>query len=304
VDLLARCAATAGDGGVVRGGDALGAWLPGAPEPVREGLRRWVQAHPVEVPGDLPDIPGAGLAVPSPSGSWRIVLGEGVAAVLDHVGYRSRLDGPARAVVHHPVALTLTPDGDREVPAPEVVLGRGWALGSGVRAGSSVAGRVAGVLGTAAAEVAATACGCGAHSHPLTLACPRCDRPAERPRRPVRVPGLPVAWVRCDDGRVLPLAGTTLVGRDPWGDPDVAAGRIGGLQMADTERTVSRQHALLRVDGWTVTVQHRGGPNPTVVRPRGAQEVRLLAEDDETPVVPGTALRLGRRWLVLDVVRR
>lgn len=80
----------------------------------------------------------------------------------------------------------------------------------------------------------------------------------------------PIGVLVASDGRRFELSRPVVIGRDPRFDADLAdAHRVRVLR-----RDVSRRHAIVRVDGWTATVEDAGSTNGTLlVSPDGEQQV-------------------------------
>jgi len=57
-----------------------------------------------------------------------------------------------------------------------------------------------------------------------------------------------------------------VIGREPQHDPDVLAGAVRPLRIADTEGVVSRRHARVALIGWDVHVVDLGSANGTFVQ--------------------------------------
>ena len=90
-----------------------------------------------------------------------------------------------------------------------------------------------------------------------------------------------------DDASVMVITDTTLVGRDPAGDPQVASGALPGVALTGADMSVSRVHAEIRVHGSDVSVVDRGSTNGTYLRRAGGDATRRL-----DPLTP-THLGLG-----------
>lgn len=241
---------------------------------------------------------GATVVVASTTGPF-VRLGGGITLVTDHVGYRSRRRGPAQVLLREPVALLVGIDSDVDLSTVGASVA-GQRLREGARSAAAVAVDLGVSIGAARGPVHGVRCTCDAFVHPQVLTCARCARPVTSPRQTVTEPGLPVAWLTLDDGRRRALAGRLVIGRAPGLADAVAARAAAPLRLDDTERSVSRTHAELWVDGWTVWARNLEARNGTFLRPKGADDGLLLRGSDASPVLPGTAVRLGRRWLAID----
>ena len=144
-------------------------------------------------------------------------------------------------------------------------------------------------------------CGCGGFVHPLALQCPACGGQVTPPRRVQRELRPPIVRLVMDDGRVIALTGDVVIGRRPSIDPEVIAGRMTALTINDPERTVSRVHAQLTIDGWDLLLTDRNAENGTALKPSGVANFTRLPAGACVRVLPGTTIELGRRRIVLDV---
>jgi pSer/pThr/pTyr-binding forkhead associated (FHA) protein len=91
-----------------------------------------------------------------------------------------------------------------------------------------------------------------------------------------------------------------VIGREPDGDPLVGTNDARPLALTDPDRTISRVHAEVRLNGWDVTVIDRRSQNGTYILPQGAQEWIRLAPDQPTAIGSGTRVLVGRRVLIYD----
>ncbi|MEE8599987.1 FHA domain-containing protein [Euzebya tangerina] len=115
----------------------------------------------------------------------------------------------------------------------------------------------------------------------------------ERPRPPLGV-------VVADDGSTFTLNANYVVGREPERDPLVDGDDARPLKLQDTERSLSRVHAEIRLQDWDVFVVDRGSANGTYVLPRGAQQWKRLVADVEEKIVPGTRVAFGKRVVTYE----
>jgi hypothetical protein len=102
-----------------------------------------------------------------------------------------------------------------------------------------------------------------------------------------------------DDGSVLPIPRSTIVGRNPV-DP---AGLHRLLGIPDLSRTISRSHALLEPDGSTVWVTDLGSANGTAVAAPG-QAFEYLQPGVRVAAPVGAQLALGDRVVRVADTRR
>ncbi|MGH9277255.1 MAG: FHA domain-containing protein, partial [Acidimicrobiales bacterium] len=110
----------------------------------------------------------------------------------------------------------------------------------------------------------------------------------------------PLGVVVFEDGATYNLDDGYVVGREPEGDDAVRAGRIRPLTIEDTNRTLSRVHAEIRLEGWEVQIVDRGSANGTfVARPKETAWAKLPA-GEPTTITPGTRVRLGDHVFLFD----
>jgi hypothetical protein len=102
-----------------------------------------------------------------------------------------------------------------------------------------------------------------------------------------------------DDGSVLPIARSTIVGRNP-ADPSGVHRLLG---IPDLSRTISRSHALLEPDGSTVWVTDLGSANGTAVAAPG-QAFEYLHPGVRVAAPVGAQLALGDRVVRVADTRR
>lgn len=167
------------------------------------------------------------------------------------------------------------------------------------------------VLGETAAEaevapsdaplVKGVLCANGHFNHPQARYCSvdgismvhRTLAPVQRPRPTLGV-------LVSDDGSAYPLDHDYLVGREPDGDERVTSGEFTPLFLEDAERSVSRIHAEIRLEGWDVTVVDRDSANGTYVAARGETEWRRLPSGRQETIAPGTRIAFGKRTMTFD----
>ena len=191
---------------------------------------------------------------------------------------------PAEQRAPLPVAGVAPPDRARGRPA--------GGAGPGVTGAPGAAGPpiVEGVLCDLGHlnDVAAARCReCGA---PLSLA----DGRRHTGPRP------PLGLLVFDDGATYVLDTDYVIGRAPGGDPLVVAGRARPLALDDDERTVSRVHAELRLEGWQVLLSDRGSTNGTFWWDGAAERWVRLVPSEARRLQPGDRAAIGRRVLALE----
>lgn len=116
----------------------------------------------------------------------------------------------------------------------------------------------------------------------------------------VEGPRPPLGVAVLDDGSTYVLDGDYVIGREPDEDPEVLAGRARGLTLADPERTVSRVHARIDLEGWDVNVSDANSSNGTYVAQPGATEWTRLTPHETITIRPGARMLVGDRTFVFE----
>lgn len=114
-----------------------------------------------------------------------------------------------------------------------------------------------------------------------------------------RVPVLgdrpPLGVVIDDGGTMYPLSRDLVVGRAPEADEAVASGAASPVRVTDP--LVSRVHARVVLDGWTVTVVDAGSRNGTFVWAPGQASWTRVRPGEAAELRPGTVVAFGRHQL-------
>lgn len=106
-----------------------------------------------------------------------------------------------------------------------------------------------------------------------------------------------------DDGSVFHLDHDYVLGRQPEVDDEVKSGTVRGLRLEDSGGTVSRAHAIVRLQGWNVTIADRKSQNGTLVAAKGSEQFVPVSRDQPITLVPGSRIQLGQRTLVYESQR-
>jgi hypothetical protein len=114
----------------------------------------------------------------------------------------------------------------------------------------------------------------------------------------VRPPLGVLVW---DSGDSDPVVGDLIVGRDPAGDPEVAAGQVDGLTPSGHSEGMSRVHAELRLNGWDVTLADRGSTNGTFVWEEDRQAWHRLEPGERAPIKIGSIIAFGERTATFEL---
>jgi hypothetical protein len=110
-------------------------------------------------------------------------------------------------------------------------------------------------------------------------------------------PRPPLGVLVLDDGRIVSLDSDYLIGRDPSGDPNVVSGAVRELPIDDPGAALSRVHALVKLDGWTVQIMDLGSTNGTGILAPGDPGWQRLPPNVAVPIRPGTQVGFGQRQL-------
>jgi hypothetical protein len=152
------------------------------------------------------------------------------------------------------------------------------------------------------ATVVGIHCQNGHFNRPDVLYCSACGvSTVHLTARPVEGPRPPLGVVVLDDGTTYVLDSDYVIGRDPETDPAVIEGTARPLVLDDPDRSVSRVHAEIRLNGWDVTVVDRGGANGTHVCAPGAGAWTRLDANVPAKLTPGSHVLVGRRTFVFNV---
>lgn len=143
-------------------------------------------------------------------------------------------------------------------------------------------------------------CKRGHFNPPLALFCSACGMAmVHATHHTVQAPRPPLGRLILDDGSAFDLDADYMIGRQPRREPAVTEGRMRPLTLATDDRTVSRVHAAVRLDGWDVILTGRSR-NGTYVRFPGSTEWVRLSNDEQIAVRPGSHVRIGRHEIVFE----
>jgi hypothetical protein len=140
------------------------------------------------------------------------------------------------------------------------------------------------------------ACSRGHFNHQDARFCRQCGiSMVHKTHEVVRGPRPPLGVLLFDDGMTFSLDTDVVIGRDPGSDASVHLHQARPLAVADVERSLSRIHAWILLNGWDVRVLDKGSANGTyVLLPAEVGWQRLVPEVPIT-IEPGTTVRLGKR---------
>jgi hypothetical protein len=167
-------------------------------------------------------------------------------------------------------------------------------------------GDAAVVTGTAPPEVVVEGVRCprGHLTDPGRATCLACGTPLAPGGQRIAGPRPPLGILVTDGGTIYPVTSDFVIGRDPDRAPAVLAGQARPLRLSDAERSTSRVHAHLTVDGWTVLLTDDASANGTFLSGSGAGGPWLpVPPRTPVPLAHGDRVRLGRRQLLFDTWR-
>jgi hypothetical protein len=150
-------------------------------------------------------------------------------------------------------------------------------------------------------KVRGVICSRGHFNDPAAPFCSVCGiSMVQRTLNLVEGPRPPLGVIFFDDGTTFTLDSDYVLGREPEHDPAVVSGSARPLAMEDPDRTVSRVHAALIIDGWNVKAVDRGSANGTFIAGPGEDDWVPLIPNRPAAIKPGTRVRLGQRVFLFD----
>ncbi|OWY62381.1 hypothetical protein B7486_58750, partial [cyanobacterium TDX16] len=150
-------------------------------------------------------------------------------------------------------------------------------------------------------KVLGTVCKNGHFNDPDVLYCATCGiSMAQQTQNLVEGPRPALGVLVLDDGATFLVDSDYVIGRDPHHAPEVGAGQARPLVLTDTQRTLSRVHAKVVLDGWQVMVVDAGSANGTYVAEGDAQQWTPVGAHAPVPIRPGTHLLVGHRTFVFE----
>jgi len=106
-------------------------------------------------------------------------------------------------------------------------------------------------------------------------------------------PRPPLGRITTKDKRSLIVDGNLVFGRKPEAADAVTAGRARAVEIPADHRGVSRAHAEIVLDGWTVLIRDLGSANGTYVMAPGESQWRQVDPAKPMPLVTGSSVTLG-----------
>jgi len=108
-----------------------------------------------------------------------------------------------------------------------------------------------------------------------------------------------LGFIIFDDGSTFGLDRSYVIGRNPESDSDFEI-----LRLQDNNETISRSHAVIKLDEWSVKIIDKGSTNGTFIWNRQDEAWDQLQPDQEVEIISGTTIALGRRAFVFESARQ
>lgn len=108
----------------------------------------------------------------------------------------------------------------------------------------------------------------------------------------------PLGVLTFDDGSTFAVQWNTVIGRDPTDDHRVKLGEAALLAVDDDTQSASRQHVLLELIEWDVTISDLGSQNGTFVRESAAAPEHRLSKGEQVVINSESVVRFGGRTFV------
>ena len=147
-------------------------------------------------------------------------------------------------------------------------------------------------------------CSQGHHNHPDAIYCSQCGTKMGVHHTTVLTngPRPPLGVLVVDDGSTYSLNKDLVIGREPTSHDDVIAGTASPMILTDDTLSLSRKHARVVLDDWSVAVQDLNSSNGTYVLRSGQTEVwAKLESGSTTSLEPGDRLRVGGRIIQVEL---
>ena len=152
--------------------------------------------------------------------------------------------------------------------------------------------------GTAPLLVKGVYCKRGHFNDPMAQFCTGCGiNLVQQTPALVDGPRPPLGVLVFDDGSVFQLEQDYVLGRQPEHAPEVLSGSALALRLEDTGGTVSRAHALIALEDWTVRLSDHGSANGTYIAMPNSVDWQQVPQNGRVVLVPGTTIKLGNRTL-------
>jgi hypothetical protein len=160
---------------------------------------------------------------------------------------------------------------------------------------ADTAGAPAGVL------VTGVLCENSHFNNPMAAACALCG--AKLLDQPVTGTRPLIAQLVFEDGRTEPLTRGVVLGRHPQSDAAVEQGQAAPVEIALDDSAISRVHAEIQLDGWSVLIRDRRSRNGTYICPPGLEDWIRLEPDHFVEIAPGTGVMMGPFRMMVQPVQ-
>ncbi len=152
--------------------------------------------------------------------------------------------------------------------------------------------------GTAPVHVKGVYCKRGHFNDPMVQFCTVCGiNMVQQTPALVDGPRPPLGVLVFDDGSVFQLEQDYVIGRQPENAPEVLGGSARPLRIDDSEGTVSRAHALIVLEDWSVRISDHGSANGTYIAMPNSSDWQPVPPNGRIVLTPGTTIKLGNRTL-------
>lgn len=143
----------------------------------------------------------------------------------------------------------------------------------------------------AAPEIEGRLCSSGHLNDPTSSECWICGSAVGS--EPSRGQRPPLGRITTKDKRSFILDGNFVLGRQPETSAEVKEGRARPIEVPHDQAGVSRAHAALELDGWTIRLRDLRSSNGTFYLPPGAGEWQRVDPAQPVSVPAGTLVTLG-----------
>ncbi len=152
--------------------------------------------------------------------------------------------------------------------------------------------------GSAPAQVKGVYCKRGHFNDPMVQFCTVCGiNMVQQTPALVDGPRPPLGVLVFDDGAVFQLEQDYVIGRQPENSPEVLSGAARPLRLEDSGGTVSRAHAYIALEDWTVRLSDHGSANGTYIAMPNSPDWQPVPPNGRIVLTPGTTIKLGNRTL-------